>query len=253
MDPENILISLSVDFAEISARTKNQMWSARLSKKIGSDPQIGALIGGRAQESILIIGNSFIGSSSIGSILKQMCQVGGKNTEVNSISRGYAHVSTYTNDEYFMEEVRGGAYGIIFVCGFYSNDESAYLSLLEDACNASKTRLVIFPAHNEPRECIDLAAKEHENLYVLDWKSEIDALIDGGVDKWDMCIDDMHLHSTPLAGFVGAHMIYRTVFGELPKRSNYTAISSSEVVQKLGDYCSTGVISYIDDNAVVFK
>ena len=31
------------------------------------------------------------------------------------------------------------------------------------------------------------------------------------------------------------------------------AISVSEVMEKLGDYCSTGVISMIDDDAVVLK
>lgn len=252
-EPDVVLFSMCISYAEISGGTKLRLRNASLSTNFESDPGIGTLKSERAQQSILIIGNSFVNSSAIGTTLRQMCQAGGKNTEVTAISRGYAHVSTYTSDEYFMDEVRSGKYGIIFVCGFYSNDESESLSALWQACKSAGTQLVIFPAHNEPRGCIDLAVSEHSDLAVLDWKQEIDTLIKYGVDKWDMCIDDAHLHSTPLAGFVGAHMIYRAVFGELPKRTDLTAISTSTVIQKLGKYCSTGYISYMEAGAVEFN
>lgn len=252
-EPEDILFSLCISYAEISAGTKLNLCSTSLSNRFESDPGIGILKSERAQKSILIIGNSFVNSSAIGATLRQMCRAGAKNTEITAISRGYAHVSTYTSDEYFMNEVRSGVYGIIFVCGFYSNDESASLFELERACKSVGTQLVIFPAHNEPRGCIDLAVSEHKDLILLDWKQEIDTLIKYGVDKWDMCIDDVHLHSTPLAGFVGAHMIYRAVFGELPPRAELTAIPTSTVIQKLGKYCNTGSISYMEDGAVEFK
>ena len=50
----------------------------------------------------------------------------------------------------------------------------------------------------------------------LSWKEEIDALISGGVRYDDMCMNDMHQHSTPLAGYVGAHLIYRNLFDKIP-------------------------------------
>ncbi len=56
-----------------------------------------------------------------------------------------------------------------------------------------------------------------------------DELLDFGVDKWDMCIDDYHKHSKPLAGYVGAHMICRAVYGEAPKNDPPLSVSESEI------------------------
>ena len=68
---------------------------------------------------------------------------------------------------------------------------------------------------------------------------EINSLIKAGRDKWDFCINDAHLHSTPLAGYVGAHMIYRAIYGEVPQGDMTSSISYKEIKNVLGDYVKT--------------
>lgn len=170
-----------------------------------------------AQEGrILILGNSFIASSNIGSFLQDLVAINEKMLSVQAISRGYATVETYVSDDTIMSNLEEGHYDVVFICGFYSNVEVDYLDIMRSVCKASRTALVIFPAHNEQRGVIDKAQMEYPELYTLDWKAEIDALIDSGIDKWNFCINDEHQHSTELAGIVGALMIYKAIFGEMP-------------------------------------
>ena len=104
--------------------------------------------------------------------------------------------------------------------------------------------LVIFPAHNENATVIQRAIDSDDTLYYLPWRDEINALIGAGVDFWDMCINDMHKHSTPLAGYVGAHMIYRAIFGEVPGDVYISdEVNADTIKEKLGEtYVTTGVI-----------
>lgn len=76
----------------------------------------------------------------------------------------------------------------------------------------------------------------------MDWKQEINSLIDDGINKWAFCIDDQHEHSTPLAGYVGAHMIYRAIYGELPTLDHGCSyVSTTQIKQLLGNYLKTGI------------
>jgi len=67
-----------------------------------------------------------------------------------------------------------------------------------------------------------------------------------------LCINDEHLHSTPLAGVVGAHMIYRAVFGEVPPKTNFSEVSYSHITAKLDDYYTTGMVKNIPSDSFVF-
>jgi hypothetical protein len=236
-------ITLAVDYRELGEAAISEMKTYAECKAVGSDPQLGIIdIENSNSDRILILGNSFIGSSRVGSILQEMMDQNRKNTVVSHVSRGYAHVDTYVYDDLIMDDIRSGMYGAVFICGFYSKDQVQSLAVLKNACDDSGTALFMFPAHNEPSDSIAHARKRVRGVYLLNWKEEVQAFIDNGGNKWDFCIDDQHLHSTPLAGYIGAHMIYRAIHGEIPIKPVNQIVLQSEVDRILGDYPKTGII-----------
>ncbi len=199
---------------------------------------------------ILIIGNSLVATSQIDQFLEDMLTSIQSEYYTNAISIGMATVSTFVNDPAICDSISQGDYCYVFMCGFYSADAIEKLNVIKDACKASKTQLVIFPAHNENREIIESAVYEHDDTQFLDWKGEIDAIIDTGVDYFDFCINDNHKHSKPLAGYVGAHMIFKSLFGTpVPALSDFAPLSNEFVNAKLGDYVKSGgeIIGYSDE------
>ncbi len=201
-----------------------------------------------SRPSILILGNSFISTSEIGSILQSMCDAGGKQVDVTAVSRGYATVGSYAEAADYLRYIENGQYGIVFMCGFYGSGDADKPDCFVDVCISSGTPLVIFPAHNENQNVVSIATlRNARNAYFLDWKGEISNLIKAKVvTAGDMCINDQHKHSTPLAGFVGAHMIYRTLFGSIPPEINTYSMSTFRAEYVLGDYVKTGKISGVD-------
>lgn len=188
---------------------------------------------------ILVLGNSFVGTSCIGNTLQKMC---GYSTTVIAHSRGNANVDTYVYDSYILNEMRSGQYSAVLMCGFYDTINATNFSKVVDACRDSNTKLAIFPAHNEQRAAIKAASSLYDYAVLLDWKGEIDLLINSGIDKSYFCIDDYHSHSTPLAGYVGAHMAYRALFGEMPDENLKYDYVSQYQISLLGDYETTGCI-----------
>ena len=238
-------MTLCVDCAEVDKMTESKLqMNAVLKDKISSDT-LGVLSDIKNADSILILGNSFIGTSDIEAILYEMLYRNGKNCHVLGLSRGYATVETYINDTALMRDVRSGLYDAVFICGFYNSSEIDNLRILKNECDAPKTKLVIFPAHNENSGVISQACRQFPELTCLNWKNEIDALIKKGVARSDFCINDQHQHSTELAGYVGAHMIYRALYGTVPAKPYINAIEHS-LVDKLGDYVTKGDIVEID-------
>lgn len=217
-------ISITVTYEEIGDFTSRKLLATPDLCDLTTDPRFG-ILSDVPKQSILILGNSFIGTSDIGQILKDMLYNNRKNVNVSAVSRGYATVETYISDSYMMSDIRNGVYDIIFICGFYSADQAEHLDVLQSACAVSDTTLVIFPAHNENENSISIARAHQPSLICLNWKQEIDALITSGVDRWALCIDDTYRHSTPLAGFVGAHMIYRALYGTVPSGQVNAGIS----------------------------
>lgn len=190
--------------------------------------------------SVAVWGNSFVGTSQVGEFLNQMFEASGSRYKAFPVSRGYAQVSTYTSDEYYMQLIESGEYCAVFQCGLYSSSEAEHLGRLKEACEKSGTLLVIFPAHNESATAINDALSRYPTISYLGWKSEIETLIGNGVPYGAMCIDDEHKHSTPLAGYVGAHMIFRALTGKVPPETegvigyDFQAVSSL-----LGDYVNS--------------
>ena len=203
-----------------------------------------SLSGGNSKKSVLIVGNSFVGTSSIGHILNDLVKSGNKECSVASKSIGYATITKYAtssdNSDFatFRNRMENGTYGIVFLCGLYSADDVANIATVEALCKKSNTQLVLLPAHNENATHIAAAAEKYPHLPILNWKSMVNAYNRAGVDTSDLCIDDAHNHSTPLAGYIGAAMIYEALFGEnapsMP--ANCSVLSANEVEAKLGDH-----------------
>lgn len=236
-DAQNIM-SLTVKYEEADVGTADKLLGGCLINDTSAVTKFGYL--SELQDaSLLILGNSFVNSSNIGNILREMFSLNQKSCSVEAVSRGYATVNTYVNDSSLMSKIRNGDYDAVFICGFYSSDEIDNAVILSKACQKSGTKLIIFPAHNENDKTPIKAQKQCEGSYILHWMREINSLIKAGRDKWDFCINDAHLHSTPLAGYMGAHMIYRAIYGEVPKGDMTSSISYKEIKNVLGDYVKT--------------
>ena len=240
----------NIDYAEISDKTYERIFYCIELLDASRDAGLGILKVSDKVPSILILGNSFIGTSDIGSILETMC---GAKARVNAISIGMATVGkTYSSNTNILSQIRSGDYSVVFMCGFYSPGDATELKTIIKACEEGGAKLAIFPAHNENRSAVLGAAGEYDYPVLVDWQAEINALIKSGVDFDSFCIRDTYNHSKPLAGYVGAHMIYRAVFGEIPpSQKRYSQVSSGEI-NSLGDYARTGKAPLIDTSSILY-
>ncbi len=235
----SISITLTVDYTELNSKASYNLLNQSTLEKRSDVLNLG-IVPEAKNGSILIIGNSFIGFSDVGKILTEMIRKNSKSTEVKAVSVGMATVKTYVSDRSLMRRIENGNYDAVFVCGLYSSGEISNLEILKNHCDLSDTRLIIFPAHNESRGTIRRADSRFPTLKVLDWKGAIEDLIYSGCDEWDFCFDDTYRHSTPIAGYVGAHMIYRAIYGEFPTAHLSKSIRQEEVNSVLGDFAETG-------------
>ena len=191
---------------------------------------------------ILILGNSFISSSQIADILNELFSINNKSCSVNAVSISYATVSKYLDNEEITNEISSKKYDAVFICGLYSEADLTNLNKLIKICNDSDTKLVIFPAHNEKDFLIEDLSFRYPDVYCLNWKNELDMIISSGVSKQELCINDSYSHSNSIAGFVGANMIYRAIYGESPNFDNITTVSKAEINTILYEYLKSEYI-----------
>lgn len=236
---EDVSFTVAVDYAAFHEASFSKLLTESRVDGHESYACTGMLEGASDRNSVLILGNSFIGTSCIGAILKDMMASAPVPMTVEAQSRGYARVSTYTSDTALMSRIRNGEFGYVFICGFYNSETSQIEALRELAavCEQSNTVLTVFPAHNEAPALIFEAVDTVEGVFYIPWRSEINAFLRKGVKVTDLCINDSHQHSTPLAGYIGAHMIYRALMGEVPDYlSDSAPIPQRYVEEKLGTY-----------------
>ncbi len=243
------IVTLTVDYEELDEFGYNKVFdsaSVDSINKPATKTDLSHLLKADGSGNFLILGNSFIGSSSIGSILYEMFNVNGKKVYADAMSVGMASVNTYVNHSEVMAQIRRGSYDAVFICGFYGTQAIDSLGILKAACDESRTKLVVFPAHNENASIAATAASSYDSVELLNWKGELDALIASGIDRWDLCVNDYYDHSRPLAGYVGAHLIYRSLFGEVPEKNVSYSIDFNMVKSVLGNYVETGEMVNID-------
>ena len=245
-------VTLTASYAELDATGEQKLCDDVTYVDQYSSGSRGVLSASGEPASILILGNSFISTSNIGNILREMLTQNGKACDVEAISRGYAEVETYASDSELLARIRRGEYNMVFICGFYDREEVENLEVIRKTCNRSNTQLVIFPAHNENAGVVAYAQETYPSLVCLNWKNEIDLLIKSGVSIRDFCINDEHQHSTPLAGYVGAHMIYRAIYNELPNRPMRYALAQSDIDGVLGNYAYVGSVPNLADDEITY-
>lgn len=221
-----------------------------------------SLAGTNGKKSIAILGNSFVYDhfSGIRIILKDMLQEGNRDWSVTVKGIGYATVAKYADaqdSDYktYIDNIKNGKYGIVFMCGLYSDADVDALQKIYDVCKSSKTKLVIFPAHNENSPQLENAMAKYPDLVCLNWRDEIDGLIEAGVKRSDFCVNDTHSHSTALAGYVGAKMIYKSLFGAEPPAlsNNCDVISQATVDQKLNGITAKPTVLIPEKNIYKLK
>ena len=248
---ENKEINIVVTCAEVPNLSSYRMLSTSTFKQTHTDPSFGGLedIADIAGPKILVVGNSFVGTSNIGAILDDLLMSNGKNGLVNAISIGMGNIGRYSQDDYVLSEIATGDYDLVVMSGFYGSDDSASLRVIKDICDDSGALLVAMPAHNENITSARSSARICE-VKCIEWKTEIDNFISGGVDKWALCINDSYYHSTELAGYIGAHMIYRAIYSKCPSEPPSDTISQSEIDRALGSYSSTGIVEVVDTSKI---
>ena len=202
--------------------------------------------------SILILGNSFVRTSNVGGILKEMLRNNGKKCSVTSIPLDGASVATFVNNNIVMDEIGFGHFDAVFISGFYEPREVTNLGILKNACDQSGTELIIIPAHNEIEATLSSVQTAYPTIPFLNWKGEIECILATGVDRWELCFNDYQNHSKPLAGYVGAHMIYRAIYNELPKVTVQSSITQSYIDSILGDYAYTGKVEVVDEDNIIY-
>ncbi len=236
---------LQINYSELDSASADYLFkNAGTSSTIGSQP-IPPLDKNSSSKEILILGNSFIGSSNIVNILNSMLIKENTGYTINAVAIGGAYTGTFLEDYQLCNDIRNGRYCYVFQCGLYSSLAVASFEDLKQIYDAADVPAVFFPAHNEDQSSINSALKQYYDMPILSWKAEIESLIDSGISEDTFCIDDGFKHSKPIAGYVGAHMIFRTLFGRIPSEDidfPEIGLSKDYIRSVLGSYVDTGVV-----------
>ena len=165
---------------------------------------------------VLILGNSFVGSSEIKDMLYNVARVSGEKLQVEASSEGFATISSLAHHITDNAKIKQGYYDAIFVCGVYSPDTDALQSFLE-AVKDTKTKIILFPASNESPVDISNARIKYEGSGYVGWLDIIYELwAHEGFSRYHLVENDGYLHINPLGGYAGALMIYNYLYRETP-------------------------------------
>lgn len=205
-------------------------------------------------DKLLILGNELISPdySKLGIILNEMFSVYNTANSTNHfaevISNQGANISTYAQNTELIQKIKDKTYDYVLLCGFYNTDTSDIeedFNKIAQACKSSDTGLIIFPAYNESSAVITTLLNKNEALYCIDWKKELEELKDSGIGgESQLVLEDFYKDgkTTPLAGYVGAHMIYRNILKTNPNEINFDFLTTETIKEKLKGYVSTGII-----------
>ncbi len=216
----------SLDFMNKLTVVSRQSMIIPLSESNGSDK-------------ILLLGNKHLEYSKVDAFLNDMFINASNGYSAESICINDAGVTAFKDHYGISRSISGGSYGYVFLCGLYSARDVRNVAVIRECCEASGTELVIFPAHDESIDSINEALNTYTDLPFLDWRGEIDELIIRGGEYSDYRNNGYGV-SLPLAGYVGAHMIYRRLFGDPPLVSYDAPLNQRYIESKLYDYVQNG-------------
>lgn len=251
-------LTLTVDYARIDGMARDRMSAAPTLESRMSDTHLGALGLNRndvINKGILVLGGDAMRSSNLDGALKAMSQdIAWNIFDVVSSPSGCVCNNWLRYDRDFTKSIRSGDYAAVIFGGFCHQSDVAAFKKLADACVESNTKMIILPSHNESYG--KAAAETYPDAYYLDWKGELDALVALGVAHSELCSNHSAYNAKPLSAYVGAHMIHRAVFGEMPPSFSSTSpfeVNTATAKAKLGgEYVETGRLKVIPDSEIRF-
>lgn len=214
------------------------------------------LLDKNTSKNILMLGNNNIENSKIDEYLSSLLNSGNKAAKVVSNQPvGGGEVNNFASNSAIMDKISSGEYSAVILNGFYSVENTIEpIKMIINACKKSNTLLILLPAFDDDIEIVNDILSNHQSVYSINWKSEIEKLIKTGKNGITSLVStDFHSNSnessTELSGYVGASLIYRTLFNE-----NAPAISSNlpDGYEKIKDYFTTGIIPGETKNEIYF-
>lgn len=241
------LFYITIDYSALDRNATAKMLSSI--KYLGIDRKIPQIENDSMV--ILILGNNNTENSKIAEFLSDMLITDGSKYLVET--RNKSSIASFASDTELIKEIENGTFSYILQCGFYTETEKTItnaeaVKIMLEACKKSKTGYVALPSYNEHNVEINNILSAYPTLYCFNWKDEIASLIDSGLShtklkESDFCSSDESKTSTPLAGYVGAHMVYRNIFAKIPPQISESApIKMSEIREKLLTYPENGIV-----------
>lgn len=180
---------------------------------------------------ILLAGDESV--AEIAAPLSAMLTAGGKNkyTVLDATVAG-GSATEYAKTAW-IQRISDGEFGVVILGGFKTTETGA-VGKIRDACKSGGAKLVFLLGQADTESVVKDLRKTYAAVSYLNWKDEFEALVSNGTNKADLYSSTGV--STALGGYVGAHMIYRSVFGEVPPTVSETATAKA----KLGHYVQTG-------------
>lgn len=232
---EAFALNIHVLYGELDDAAEETIFAGIQKTKEKTDLPIEPIAGGNASKKILILGDEAIASSRIADFLQDLLAGSGYTAEMAAMEE--AGIKNVSFDTDLCQRLANGEYCYLFLAGLYDDVDISTLATTLALCNRSETKVALFPALGENRLAIDAAKKVYEDVRFLDWKAELEELIGRGVAESQFQTENTK--STLLAGYVGAHMIYRNLFRETPPALQNAPLSMAEITAALNDYPQT--------------
>lgn len=230
-------IYLRVLYTELDTAAADKLYTSVKAETDYINYNFPAISSTNGAKKIVAMGNSFTGHSRVAPILNEM--LAGSGYSAIDITIANSAATAFAKRDDILSRIESGEFCYVVQSGFYESIENiTALEVIKAACDKSGTRLVVMPAHNEDDKIIRVASSKFHDVMFVNWKAQLDSLINSGTPRSDLCTDDNVKHCKPLAGYVAAFMLYRNMFGKNPPAISGTNVPQSEV-QKLSAFTSS--------------
>ncbi len=225
-------LNLRVLYGELDHDAEEVIFAGIHKTKKDVDLPIESLEGSNGAKKILIVGDEAMAASRVADFLGDLLADSGYTAEL--VTLGEAGVKNVTFQGELVQKLLGKDYAYFFLAGLYDDVDISSLSNVLSLCTRSQTKAALFPSYGENRQAIDAVKTVYEGERILDWKAEMEELMGRGIPESAFRKEDGS--STLLAGYVGAHMIYRNLFQAAPPALRNAPLSMGEITATLSDY-----------------
>ncbi len=225
-------LNLRVLYGELDHDAEEVIFAGIHKTKEKVDLPIQSLEESNGAKKILIVGDEAMAASRIADFLGDLLAGSGYTAEL--VPLGEAGIKNVTFQGELVQKLLSKDYAYFFLAGLYDDVDISSLSNVLTLCTRSQTKAALFPSYGENRQAIDAAKTVYEGERILDWKAELEELVARGIPE--SAFRQENGNSTLLAGYVGAHMIYRNLFQAAPPALRNAPLSMEEITATLGDY-----------------